>query len=369
MLNRYEKVMKRLSLFVSILICLSCSQAPDVSVEKIWDNEYSSFPSIEQFNGKYYVSLREAKSHVFDENGKANGKARILVSADGREWASAALLEKDGYDLRDPKLSVTADGRLMVIMGGSVYEDRKLVRMEPQVSFSGDGVNFSDPAPVSFEGLDEPLDREWIWRVTWYDGIGYGATYGGHHFSLLQTEDGIRYRKVCDLGISRENCPGESTIRFARDGRMYMMIRCDCGDRLGRWGWSDYPYVDWEWSEMNFSLGGPDFIFMNDGTLYAGSRYYFKGGNCKTMLLRGTKEGNFDELYLLPSGGDTSYPGFLETKDELWMVYYSCHETNDTFKESTSYQYSHEKNLPRAYIYLARFRKDYLNGYSRCVRR
>lgn len=238
--------------------------------------------------------------------------------------------------------------------------------MEPQVSFSVDGIIFSEPQPVNFEGLDEPLDREWIWRVTWHKGVGYGVTYGGPHFTLLKTQDGINFQKLCDLELDRANFPGESTIRFDKDGRMYMMVRCDSGDQRGRWGWSDYPYTEWNWKEMNFHLGGPDFIFLEDGSLYAGSRYYFQGGNCKTMLLRGTREGKFDELYLFPSGGDTSYPGFLETDDELWMVYYSCHETNDTFKEATAYQYDPEKRQPRACIYLAKFRKDYLNDYSAC---
>ena len=327
-----------------LIAVVACSKAPDVSVEKIWDNDYSSFPSIAAFNGMYYVSFREAGSHV-DKDGIDIGKTRILRSADGTEWESVALLEKEGYDLRDPKLSVTPDGRLMIIMGGSVYEDRTLVRMDPHVSFSTDGVNFSEPRTVCFEGLEGPLDKEWIWRITWHDGVGYGVTYGGPQFALLKTEDGITYRKVCDLGLSKGNFPGESTIRFAEDGRMYMMVRCDRGDKLGRWGWSDYPYADWTWTDMDFHLGGPDFIFLGDGSLYAGSRYFLKGEE-KTMLLRGTKEGKFEELYLLPSGGDTSYPGFLETKDELWMVYYSCHETMEP--------------QPRACIFLAKFSKDHL---------
>lgn len=309
--------MKRFYFLIALLSLAACTQVPDVKVEKIWDNEYSSFPSIVAFDGKYYISVREAKSHVFDDKGNANGKSRILVSADGDRWESAALLEKEGYDLRDPKLSVTADGKLMVIMGGSVYVDKRLVRMDPHVSFSSDGIHFTEPQPVVFEDLEEPVDREWIWRVTWHDGSGYGVTYGGPHFTLLKTQDGMNYSKVCELELDRANFPGESTIRFDKDGRMYMMVRCDSGDQLGRWGWSDYPYTDWTWTDMNFHLGGPDFIFLEDGTLYAGSRYYFKGGNCKTMLLRGTREGKFDELYLLPSGGDTSYPGLLETEDEL----------------------------------------------------
>jgi len=106
----------------------------EIKVVRIWDRDYSAFPSIVRYGDALYVSFREGVSHIFDENGIAAGKTRILRSTDGEHWESVALLEKEGYDLRDPKLSVTADGRLMVIQGGSVYIDKKLERRIPQVS-------------------------------------------------------------------------------------------------------------------------------------------------------------------------------------------------------------------------------------------
>ena len=51
---------------------------------------------------------------------------RVLESADGEKWESAALLTDVGIDLRDPKLSVTPDDRLMMTAGGSVYEGKTL---------------------------------------------------------------------------------------------------------------------------------------------------------------------------------------------------------------------------------------------------
>ena len=59
-------------------------------------------PSITEFQGKYYVAFREARSHVFDENGKAEGKVRVLVSRNGKRWKSVAL--------RDPKLRFPSGG-------------------------------------------------------------------------------------------------------------------------------------------------------------------------------------------------------------------------------------------------------------------
>ena len=70
-------------------------------------------------------SLYVPKAHEGD------GKIRVLVSEDGERWTSLCLLAKKDVDLRDAKLSVTPDGRLMVLMGGSYYAyrpKRRLVR-------------------------------------------------------------------------------------------------------------------------------------------------------------------------------------------------------------------------------------------------
>jgi hypothetical protein len=32
---------------------------------------------------------------------------------------------------------------------------------------------------------------------------------------------------------------------------------------------------------------------------------------------------------VLPSGGDTSYPGFVVVGDELWVSYYSMHNSKN----------------------------------------
>jgi len=350
--------MKKLAILLAVAI-FGCSR-DHIEVNMIWDNGYCAFPSIVKFGDSYYVSCREAKSHIFDDKGHADGKARILVSRDGKSWDSVALLEKEGYDLRDPKLSITPDGRLMVTMGGSVYENRALKEFIPQVAFSSDGKSFTDPEPAIF---DENITdrREWIWRVTWNGDTGYGVTYG-NHYALVKTKDGVHYDFVKELDLDRSNAPGESTIRFAPDGRMLMMVRCDNGDMKGRWGTSYPPYTEWTWSEIDIHFGGPDFILLEDGTVIAGTRYTFPSGTNKTMILRGNQEGCLEEFYLLPSGGDTSYPGFLKVGDELWTVYYSCHGSKDGTENGTMYDYSQEESKRHeAAIYLAKFPLDFFS--------
>ena len=104
-------------LCVSSAIPLSAAEPEIISVEKIWDlAEHNAFTDLIRFRDRWWCTFREAKNH-----GPSNGKVRVIVSKNGDDWTSAALVEQDGVDLRDPKLSVTPDGRLLLMMGGSVY--------------------------------------------------------------------------------------------------------------------------------------------------------------------------------------------------------------------------------------------------------
>lgn len=319
-------IRKALLLVLATVACNVCLAGKGSSSSQlIWDNgTYNAFPSIEKFNGRYFISFREGASHIFNEQGIADGKARILMSKNGRKWTSVALLSKEGFDLRDPKLSVTADGRLMVLMGGSVYEDKKLVRRIPQVSFSSDGEHFSDPQPVIF---DEKItdDQEWVWRVTWHEGVGYAVVYGDH-FALLKTEDGLHFQTVCELDVDKAAFPNETTVRFLPDGRMALLVRREKLGAKGLWGVSAAPFTQWTWKDMPVGLGGPDFIVMPDGSIIAGTRATYFPERPKTVLLKSDLEGNFELNRVLPSGSDCSYPGFLIVGRDLWVVYYSSHE-------------------------------------------
>ena len=311
-----------------------------VRVERIWDRGYSAFPSIVRYKGAMYVSFREGVSHIFDENGIAAGRTRILRSRNGRRWKSVALLSKEGYDLRDPKLSVTPDGRLMVIQGGSVYVDKKLVKRIPQVSFSSGGRSFSDPEPVYYPAGD---GCSWFWRMTWHDGTGYTVSYGepgSDSMELLKTADGRHFEKITDITLG--GFPNETTVRFLPDGRMVLLIRREKDDGSAYIGVSGAPYTSWDLRPLGFRIGGPEMAVLPDGSLLIGGRAYNEGGEPKTCLWRGSLDGGFALWKTLPSGGDNSYPGFLVEDGCLTVVYYSSHEL------------TRPDGRPRAGIYLAR---------------
>ncbi len=92
-----------------------------LETRKIWDQApHNAFTDLVRYRGSFYCTFRESAAHV--PKGRAeNGKIRILRSPDGKTWKSVGLLDSEQYDLRDPKISVTADQKLLVLMGGSDY--------------------------------------------------------------------------------------------------------------------------------------------------------------------------------------------------------------------------------------------------------
>jgi hypothetical protein len=314
--------------FVFLLAALSLNaqnyNLPEgAKVRKIWSNDnYNAFTSLINFKGIFYCAFREGEDHVFGKD----GETRIISSRDGVNWESVAILKKNGYDLRDPKLSITPDGRIMVIIGGSVYNGKELVSRLTHVSFSNrSGKIFSDPQPVSISS-EARTNMDWLWRVSWHNKIGYGVVYqlGEDDWSicLLKTNDGINYDLVTKLGV--DGRPNESTVRIMPDGEMMMMVRREGGNHEGMWGRSKSPYKEWTWKSLGTRLGGPDFIALTKDLLVSGTRNHDK--EVCTALFAGDRSGNFRKILILPSGGDNSYPGFVSRDNKLYVSYYSSHE-------------------------------------------
>ena len=305
---------------------------PEIKVSKIWDQGgHNAFTDLLRFSNYFYCSFREGTAHSPGTGGnkqRTDGLVRIIRSRDGIHWESVALMAKDSLDLRDPKMSVTPDGRIMVNIGGSVYRNGKLMERYPQVSFSDrNGLHFSAPQPAV---IDPSIvsHGDWIWRVTWHKGIGYATDYqigplerrGPTAFYILTTRDGIHYKKLARSDL--DGFPNEATIRFDNKDSMFILIRRELADTVGVLAKTAPPYTDWQMKKLDFRLGGPNFIFTRNGQIILGTR----ASGPVTALFFGNKAGDFREILQLPSGGDNSYPGLLLEKDTLWVSYYSSHE-------------------------------------------
>lgn len=297
-------------------------------VRKIWDGgPHNAFTDLIMFRNSYYCVFREGSGHIPG----TDGVIRILRSTDLIKWESVALLKKEGIDLRDAKLSVMPGGRMMIIMGGSIYKEGKILGRIPHVSFSDKkGLEFSVPQKIA---INPELVSwgDWIWRVTWHKKTGYGIDYqigpderkGPTFLFLVRTRDGRSFEKVSPIEL--DGFPNEATLRFDRSGKLYALIRRELDDQKGVWATSDAPFTQWEFSKLENRLGGPNFIFTRDEKVIMGSRVH-DGKEVFTGIYTGDKAGRFELAMRLPSGGDNSYPGLLLEKKRLIVSYYSSHE-------------------------------------------
>lgn len=313
--------------FAWVLLCalsqMSWAQIPDLEVSKIYSSDnHDAFTSLIKFNGSYYCAFRTGEHHVYGKD----GTSMIIRSKDASKWKKHAELTKDGIDLRDPKLSITPDGRIMALVGGSHYEGKELLGMHTQVFFSDKkGKKFSDPVPIVVDPKVK-TDFDWLWSVTWYNDMAYGVLYqrGAKSSKLVKSDDGIHYSLVCDLGL--DGRPNEAGIQFSEDGTAYILHRREEGNQKGYWGSSKAPYNDWQWKELDLRLGGPAFTILSEDQVFAGTRIYGEEDR-KVGILKGSLKGDFNIHHLLPSGGDCSYPSFLVEPDRILMSYYSSHES------------------------------------------
>ena len=321
-------------IFVSICVSLMVasqdmySQDSDkpklLSVSKIWDQaHHSAFTDLIEYQGSLFCCFREGDKHVDG----ATGSIRILKSENGSTWDSVAVLSKKGFDLRDPHFSITPDDLLMLSLDGSVYGDKKnpFIGFNSMVSFSADGITWSDI-------IDLQMTGEWIWRVSWLQEIGYGVSYRLTDPSdiekpwiatLYETADGISYLPVTNIEVGDH--PSETTLRFLSDGTMVAMAR-QWGN--GWIGTASPPYTTWKWTETGTRFGGPNFIILPNGEMWGASRLSEKKGkkvNTYTAVGRMTTTSYSPEL-ILPSGGDTGYPGMVYRDGILYVSYYSSHE-------------------------------------------
>ena len=231
-----------------------------------------------KFEGKYFCTFREGTGHIPAKDGTGDGKIRVLVSSDGNTWESAVLIAKAGYDLRDPKLSVTPDGRLMVLIGGSVYKNGELLSQAPYASFTDKNAKiFTDPQPIM---LDSKIasNRNWLWRVTWDKKVGYGVVYQSPpneewKVFLVNTSDGINYKVVTELDVPGR--PNESTVEILKKNKMRIIVRREVANGNGYLGYSQKDLTNWKWDDLGIRLGGPNIITLPNGKTVIGTCSFY----------------------------------------------------------------------------------------------
>ena len=306
---------------LSALSILAAEKPEILSVQKIWDTApHNAFTDLIRYQDQWLCAFREGKGHVSDD-----GTIRILSSRDTTNWQSWAQIQKVNVDLRDPKISITPNGELLLTTAGA---DRKGGQKPvPHSSLAGltrNGKEWSNPVRIGDPNM-------WLWRVTWHKGIAYSVGYdtAGEKFARLYTsKDGRKFETLIPSFFS-EGYPNESGMTFLADDTALCLLRRDGESANGLLGRAKPPYKEWTWQDVGAKIGGPALIQLPDGRLIAGVRLYDKQVRTSIVEIDGTT-GKLTELLALPSGGDNSYPGLVWHEGMLFVSYYSSHEAKSS---------------------------------------
>ncbi len=325
-MDRFVRDMFRCSLVIFILLFIFCGGQTDregiklVSVQKIWDAApHNAFTDLIRFHDRWFCAFREGNAHV-----SPHGALRVIQSRDGSAWDLAALLTSSEGDLRDAKLVVTPDDRLMLV-GALAYTQPADVKHQTLAWFSNDGVKWDGPVPIGEKNM-------WMWRVTWHDsvcfGVGY-ATDGREFVRLYYSDNGRVFKTWVDTLFSKakygKGHPNEATLLFPSPDSCYCLLRRDADTKSTQIGIAVAPFREWIWKDLGVHLGGPNMIRLPDKRVVAAGRLY-DNKRRTSLLWLDPANGSMHEFLTLPSGGDTSYPGLVWHDDMLWISYYSSHE-------------------------------------------
>lgn len=285
-----------------------------IEVRKIWDKApHNAFTDLVRFKDRWFCVFREGKAHV-----SPDGALRVITSADGEKWESAARIASPNSDLRDAKITATPNGQLM-LCGAEALHDKSKHTHRSLVWFSKDGRTWSDKHEIGDPNF-------WLWRVTWHKGKVYGIGYScekDRSIRLYSSKDGKRFDPLVDR-LFDVGYPNETSIVFDGD-TAYCLLRRDAGPKTGLLGVSQPHYTKWEWKDLGVRLGGPHMLLLPDGRFVAAVRLY-DGGARTSLCWIDPRTGKLTESLKLPSGGDTSYAGLVLHDGLIWVSYYSSHE-------------------------------------------
>ncbi len=290
-------------------------RAEIVSLDKIWSAApHNAFTDLIRYGERWYCAFREGTKHV-----SPDGTIRVITSSDGVNWTTTFQIASKYADMRDPKLSITHDRRLMLSAMAS-YNPPTEINHQTLAWYSLDGRDWGMPFKIGDPDF-------WLWDVAWHRGSAYSLAYSttvDRYARMYMGPGGLRFQMLEDR-VREENAPTEAALLFNRDDSAVCLLRQDGGPGTALLGNSRPPYRGWDWRDLGLRLAGPTMIRLPDGRLVASGRVY-DDGQRTALLWLDEEEATLEQFLTLPSGGDNSYPGLVFHEGLLWVSYYSSHE-------------------------------------------
>jgi hypothetical protein len=338
--------------FICILFIFalaSCSATKDLpkikvlSVERVFHNgEHNAFTDLCKFNGQYYLAFRSCPDgHMLF----TSSSLIVLTSKDGKDWEQVHQFSVPNRDVRDAHFLVFKD-KLFVYTGTWYCEspnpDSNLRDINQHLGYcawSTDGEKWT--SPVMLEGTY----GHYIWRAASHGDKAYLCGRRKHEFRemprndesrritesvMLESDDGIIWKKA---GLFQEETGDETAFLFEPDGSVLAIARR--GRDNAEVCRSKPAYQDWDRTELDRYIGGPMVIKWHGHYLVGGRKMINEGP--RTTVLYWLTDNKIIECAEFPSGGDNSYPGFVElSKNRALVSYYSSHEKDKDGKPITA---------------------------------
>lgn len=312
------------------------------SVRRVYHNgEHNAFTDLCRFGGRFYLTFRSCPDgHMVHPT----ASIVVLQSPDGEKWDEVHRFRVELRDTRDPHFLVFR-GKLFVYTGTwysgkttLAREDYDLNKHLGYAAWSENGMAWH--SPIMLEGTF----GHYIWRAASFGDKAFlcgrrkpefeitaRGEPGNVESLMLESDDGLIWRK---RAVFQETAGDETAFLFEPDGSVLGVGRHGEGKeaQLLR---SRPPYTTWERTSLDRPIGGPLLTRWGDRTIVGGRKSTEDRGP-KTSLcwLVGDQLTEFAEL---PSGGDNSYPGFVEhSKTRALVSYYSSHERDDSGQPITA---------------------------------
>ncbi len=297
------------------------------------DGNHNAFTDMCRFGDRLYLTFRSCPDgHMLF----TSSRIVVMSSSDGRDWNQVHAFSVANRDVRDPHFLVFKD-KLFVYTGAwwvtpGNAEERDVNDHLGFCAWSEDGATWRGPRML------DGAHGHYIWRAAANDGTAYLNGRRIRNFDvlarrdeppewmeswLLHSADGFAWTP---LSLIQPAHGDETALLFGEDDNLLAVARA--GGRPAQICRSGPPYTDWTRIDLDRHIGGPLLARWGEQILVGGRKHTDDGPVTALYELVGTE---LEEIAVLPSGGDNSYPGFVELgPDRALLSYYSSHEGSGT---------------------------------------
>lgn len=294
------------------------------------DENHNAFTDLFRYRGRYYLAFRSCR-----DGHAVAGTARVVIlsSEDAEDWTEAFSFTVAGRDPRDPHF-IEFKGSLFVYTGTwLVPEDGQPLNLNDHLGYAvwtEDGKDWKAPR------LLEGTYGHYLWRAAVYGERAYLCGRRRSVFeseieserepltiesAMLESDDGLVWRF---RAFFAEEYGDETAVLFEQDGSILAIVRDGEGKRA-RVCRSAPPWEAWSRTPLDRNVGGPLLARWGDRYLVGGRKQ--NADREPRMALYWLVDDELVEVAELPSGGDCSYPGFVQLdEDRALLSYYSSHE-------------------------------------------